>query len=251
MRGAASRDIRGLRWDPLKGAAEEAMDVKRSLEGTNYGPVQIYQGKEALEEVFLSVHSPRILHVATHGYFLRHEELDLEDRESLVGGDDSMEMGAARGLGRLRGTEDPLLRSGLVFAGANLMAASEGTAQKVDDGWVTAEDVSQMDLQGTDLAVLSACETGLGDVKVGDGVQGLQRAFLLAGARSLITSLYSVPDKESRELMRDFYASLKAGKSKATALHEAELKMIRERRSKGGAAHPFFWASFVLVGKPN
>ena len=251
LRGAASRDVRGLRWDPLKGAAEEAKDVKRSLEGTNYGPVQLYEGKEALEEVFLSVHSPRILHVATHGYFLQHEELDPEDRESLMRVDDSIELGAARGLGRLRGTEDPLLRSGLVFAGANLMGASEGTAEQVGDGWVTAEDVSQMDLQGTDLAVLSACETGLGDVKVGDGVQGLQRAFLLAGARSLIMSLYSVPDTESRELMRDFYGSLKAGKSKAAALHEAELKMIRERRTKGGTAHPFFWASFVLVGEPN
>lgn len=162
-----------------------------------------------------------------------------------------MELGAARGLGRLRGAEDPLLRSGLIFAGANLMGASDGTTKDVGDGWVTAEDVSQMDLQGTDLAVLSACETGLGDVKVGDGVQGLQRAFLLAGARSLIMSLYSVPDAESRELMRDFYGSLKAGKSKAAALHEAELKMIRERRTKGGAAHPFFWASFVLVGEPN
>ena len=251
MRGAATRDIRGIRWDPLKGAAEEANDVKRSLEGTKYGPVELYDGKEALEEVFLSVHSPRILHVATHGYFLRHEELDPEDRESLMRGDDSVEFGAARGLGRLRGAEDPLLRSGLVFAGANLMGASDGTTEDVGDGWVTAEDVSQMDLQGTDLAVLSACETGLGDVKVGDGVQGLQRAFLLAGARSLIMSLYSVPDAESRELMRDFYGSLKAGKTKAAALHEAELKMIRERRTKGGAAHPFFWASFVLVGEPN
>ena len=251
MRGAATRDVRGMRWDPLKGAAEEANDVKRFLEGTKYGPVKLYEGKEAVEEVFLSVHSPRILHVATHGYFLRHEELDSEDRESLMRGDDSMELGAARGLGRLRGAEDPLLRSGLVFAGANLMGASDGTAEHVGDGWVTAEDVSQMDLQGTDLVVLSACETGLGDVKVGDGVQGLQRAFLLAGARSLIMSLYSVPDAESRELMRDFYSSLKAGTGKAAALHEAELKMIRERRTKGGAAHPFFWASFVLVGEPN
>jgi CHAT domain-containing protein len=108
-----------------------------------------------------------------------------------------------------------------------------------------------MDLQGTDLVVLSACETGLGDIKVGDGVQGLQRAFLLSGARSLIMSLYSVPDTESRELMRDFYGSLKTGSSKAAALHGVELKILRERRTKSGAAHPFFWASFVLVGEPN
>src|ERR1700693_6288129 len=144
LRGAASRDVRGLRWDPLKGAAEEAKDVKRSLEGTNYGPVQLYEGKEALEEVFLSVHSPRILHVATHGYFLQHEELDPEDRESLMRVDDSIELGAAPGVGGLRGAGDRVLRDGLGVGGGDLMGASEGTAEQVGDGWVTAEDVSQM-----------------------------------------------------------------------------------------------------------
>ena len=251
LRGAILRDIRGSRWRPLEGAAEEERDVKKELAGTKYGPVQTYEGKEALEEVFLAVHSPRVLHVATHGYFLPNQKLDPEDRESLMYVDASAESGAALGLGRLRGTEDPLLRSGLVFAGANLVGSPESETPKAGDGWVTAEEVAQMNLQGTELVVLSACETGLGDVRVGDGVQGLQRAFLLAGARSLVMSLYSVPDAESRELMRDFYGGLKAGKSKAAALHEAELNMIRARRKKNGAAHPFFWASFVLVGEAN
>ena len=108
-----------------------------------------------------------------------------------------------------------------------------------------------MELRGTELVVLSACNTGLGDVKVGDGVQGLQRAFLLAGARSLIMSLYSVPDKESHEMMGDFYGSLKAGERKTSALHKAQVKMIEQRRKQSGAAHPFFWASFILLGDPN
>ncbi len=251
LRGAVSRDIRGMRWDPLPGAAEEAGDVKKALEGTRYGPVQVYAGKDALQEVFTSLRSLRILHVATHGYFLPNQKLDPEERESLMRSDDSVEFGAARGLARLRGTEDPLLRSGLVFAGANLAGAPETGAAQVGDGWVTAEEVSLMELRGTELVVLSACNTGLGDVKVGDGVQGLQRAFLLAGARSLIMSLYSVPDKESHEMMRDFYGSLKAGESKSSALHKAQVKMIEQRRKQSGAAHPFFWASFVLLGDPN
>src|SRR5260370_22500578 len=163
LRGAVSRDIRGLLWGPLPGAAEEADDVKKALEGTRYGPVQVYAGKDALQEVFTSLRSPRILHVATHGYFLPNQKLDPEERESLMRSDDSVEFGAARGLARLRGTEDPLLRSGLVFAGANLAGGPETAAAQGGDGWVTAEEVSLIELRGTALAVLSACNDRVSD----------------------------------------------------------------------------------------
>ncbi len=242
------RDIRGLQWGPLKGAAQEAADIHELLDQSQFGPVEDYQGPRALEEVFLALRSPRILHVATHGYFLPDQEIPPEDLENL---NESPEYGVARGLARLRGTEDPLLRSGLVFAGANLVGSPQADADKVGDGWVTAEEVSLMDLRGTELVVLSACESGLGDVRTGDGVQGLRRAFLLAGARSLIMSLYKVPDDDSRQLMRRFYGRLKDGRSKLSALHEAQLEMIQERRKAHGAAHPFFWGSFVLLGEPN
>ena len=144
-----------------------------------------------------------------------------------------------------------MLRSGLVLAGANKLGEAAPDDSAIDDGWLTAEEIAMMDLTGTDLVVLSACESGLGDVAYGEGVSGLRRAFLYAGARTLVTSLFKVPDKETSELMRDFYGGLKAGKSKLDALRDAQLAMIKRRREAHGAAHPFYWASFVLVGDPE
>ena len=121
----------------------------------------------------------------------------------------------------------------------------------MDDGWVTAEEIAMMDLQGTELVVLSACGSGLGKVSAGEGVDGLRRAFQNAGARTIISTLFKVPDKESAQMMKRFYEGLKAGKGKLESLHEAQLSVIAERRKKEGTAHPFFWASFVLLGDPN
>jgi tetratricopeptide (TPR) repeat protein/CHAT domain-containing protein len=249
LRGARSRDVRGLQWKRLEGAEGEATDVERELRKSKYGPVRCYRGKEALEEVFKSVHSPRVLHVATHGFFLPDQRIPPEDRE--VPMRMGLEFGAARGLARLRGVENPLLRSGIVLAGANALGEESDKVAGGDDGWVTAEEIAMMDLRGTELVVLSACETGLGDVIYSEGVYGLRRAFQYAGARTLLTSLFKVPDLQTREMIRRFYRSLKTGKSKLSALHEAQLDTIRERRARHGAAHPFFWASFVLVGDPN
>ena len=107
------------------------------------------------------------------------------------------------------------------------------------------------DLHGTELVVLSACQTGLGDIKTGEGVYGLRRAFLHAGARTLVTSLFEVPDTETRQLMQRFYAGIAAGRGKLVALHAAQVGLMEERRKSHAAAHPFFWASFVLVGNPD
>jgi CHAT domain-containing protein len=99
------------------------------------------------------------------------------------------------------------------------------------------------------LVVLSACESGLGDVQNSEGVYGLRRAFLYAGARTLVTSLASVPDAETLKLMRAFYQNLAAGQGKLEALQRAQRAALQQRRQlRGGAAHPFFWASFILVG---
>jgi len=121
----------------------------------------------------------------------------------------------------------------------------------VDDGWVTAEEIALLNLQGTELVVLSACQTGLGDIKTGEGVYGLRRAFLYAGAQTLVTSLFEVPDSETRELMKRFYTGVNAGQGKLRALHSAQRSFIDERRKMHDAAHPFFWASFVLVGNAD
>jgi CHAT domain-containing protein len=154
---------------------------------------------------------------------------------------------------RLRTSENPLLRSGFVLAGANTaddpMPAGLGEA-KLADGWLTAEEISQLDLHGTELVVLSACETSRGQVATGAAVAGLRSAFMFAGAETLVGSLYEVPDQETRQLMHDFYAGLCAGRGKLESLNEARRAMIARRRNATGVAHPFFWSSFVLVGEP-
>jgi CHAT domain-containing protein len=108
-----------------------------------------------------------------------------------------------------------------------------------------------MDLRGTELVVLSACETGLGDVQTGEGVYGLRRVFLYAGAQSLVTSLFKVPDLATHHLMTDFYAGLKAGKSPSQALHDAKLALIDSLIDESDFAHPFYWASFIAIGDPG
>ncbi len=133
---------------------------------------------------------------------------------------------------------DSLFRSGLVLAGAN------GDPGRLDSGFLSAAEIAQMDLRGTELAVFSACETGVGDVRVGDGVHGLRRALVLAGARTQVLSLWKVDDVATAELMVAFYERLLAGQPRGEALREAKLEMMRSPRW----GHPRFWASFVLSG---
>lgn len=232
--------VRSLGWKALPGAAGEAEDIKRLLDGSDYGPVKNYAGPEALEEVLKSLEPPRVLHLATHGFFLDHAE---EEPSSEI----DIDAGAGAARRRLRQDANPLLRSGIVLAGANTLG-EKGAVKGVEDGWVTAEEIALLNLRGTELVVLSACQTGLGDIKTGEGVFGLRRAFLFAGAQSLLTSLFEVPDTETRELMKRFYQGLRDGRGKLASLHAAQHDLIGQRRQANGAAHPFFWASFILVG---
>lgn len=232
-------DSRSAGWKSLPGAAAEARDIQKLLNESAYGPVQGFQGPEALEEVLKTMKAPRVLHLATHGFFVDHEP-DAAWKEG---------SGAGWARGRLKQMDNPLLRSGIVLAGANTVGDKDRSG-KVEDGWVTAEEIALLNLRGTELVVLSACQTGLGDLKAGEGVSGLRWAFLYAGARTLVTSLFEVPDAETRDLMKQFYGRLKT-QSKLDALQGARLALIEQRRASHGAAHPFFWASFVLVGDPR
>lgn len=201
--------------------------------------MKAFEGKEALEEGLKTMPAPRVLHLATHGFFVDHDP-DAKWKEG---------EGAGWARGRLKAMDNPLLRSGIVLAGANTVGEKD-KAVKVEDGWVTAEEIALLNLRGTELVVLSACQTGLGDLKTGEGVHGLRWAFLYAGVRTLVTSLFEVPDTETRELMKHFYGRLKSH-CKLEALHGAQRALIEQRRASHGAAHPFFWASFVLVGDPK
>ncbi|MBX7168846.1 MAG: CHAT domain-containing protein [Pirellulales bacterium] len=252
LRSAPPDATRGLRWSALAGATNEAHAVEQALAGSPFGPVELLTGDRALEESLKHVNSPRILHIATHGFFLTQQsttdstsEVRGASEDASAGDDTDAERGA-RGLVRLRSVSNPLLRSGIVLAGANDL--DEAGAGGVEDGWVTAEEVSQIDLAGTELVVLSACETGLGDIRGGEGVFGLRRALVHAGAQSVVTSLFSVPDEETQQLMSRFYRYLATGHSKLAALNQAQLDLLHERRERVGAGHPFFWASFIFVG---
>ncbi|MEJ7680988.1 MAG: CHAT domain-containing protein [Segetibacter sp.] len=136
--------------------------------------------------------------------------------------------------------QNPMFRSGLVLAGANYAWKGGAVIPGKEDGILTAYEIAQMDLSNTDLVVLSACETALGDLQGNEGVIGLQRAFKMAGVKQLIVSLWRVPDKETTELMTLFYHNWLTGQSTREALRSAQLKM-KEKYS------PYFWAAFVVV----
>jgi CHAT domain-containing protein/tetratricopeptide (TPR) repeat protein len=226
----------------LKGAREEGLYVRDLL---GIGTV-LWQGDQALKGKLIQVKSPRILHIATHGFVFSeiksHEELK---RGPWFGQFDIPE----RDFSEI--TDNPLLRSGLLLAGANSFLRGRPAVAGAEDGILTAVDICGMDLSGTDLVVLSACSTGLGKVKPGEGVFGMRRAFVLAGARSLLVSLWSVPDQETKVLLSRFYTGLNRGISKTTALKEAKMAVINDLRKRQEADHPFTWGAFICVGNPR
>jgi CHAT domain-containing protein len=187
--------------------------------------------------------SPRILHIATHGFFLEDQKHDLSQGQLELGTLGAM---AGSSLGRLsHALENPLLRSGLALAGANTWLQNKPLPAEAEDGILTAEDVSGLDLLGTDLVVLSACDTGLGAVHIGEGVFGLRRSFVLAGAKTLVMSLWKVPDQQTQELMEDFYRRILMGEPRADALRAAQLAM-KERYPD-----PLYWGAFICQGEPG
>jgi CHAT domain-containing protein len=153
-----------------------------------------------------------MLHIASHGFFLQ------DTRETV---------------------DNPLLRSGLALAGANLTHGHPG------DGMLTALEASGLDLWGTKLVTLSACDTGIGEVRNGEGVYGLRRAFVLAGAETVVMSLWPVRDVVAREAMVAYYSGLRAGLGRGDALRQAQLAMLK----RPGRQHPFYWASFIQSGE--
>jgi tetratricopeptide (TPR) repeat protein len=236
------RDRSAYHFHRLPGTRAEGERV-----GTRLG-VSPWLDARALEgRLKTACHSPRILHLATHGFFLPDQERDLNRESRGLGFDFGEFSGAPGGLARLSGPlmENPMLRSGLALAGANTWLQGRNLPEEAEDGLLTAEDVTGLDLLATELVVLSACETGLGQVHVGEGVFGLRRAFVLAGAKTLVMSLWKVPDEPTRELMEDFYRRLLAGQGRAEALRQAQLAM------KAKYPEPFYWGAFICQGDPS
>jgi CHAT domain-containing protein/Tfp pilus assembly protein PilF len=215
-------------FGPLPGAASEVRALKALLPNAT-----VLTGEQATEAALRRVSGPRLLHVATHGFFLRDEE-DATDGDANAAGVSGTRLGKWA-----RWVENPLLRSGLALAGANQGSSGD------DDGVLTALEAAGLDLWGTRLVVLSACDTGLGDVKRGDGVYGLRRALVLAGAESQLISLWPVSDRSTRDLMVDYYKLLAQGDARGEAFRRTQLSMVRNVKR----AHPYYWASFIQSGQ--
>jgi len=214
-------------FSPLPLTRREGSAVAELLGQTGGLDVSYFESSAAGEGVLKSrQQAPRVLHIATHGYFCAES-----DRDAL---------------------SNPLLRSGLVLAGANrTIGQLIEERPDTEDGILTALEVSGLNLIGTDLVVLSACHTGVGEVQSGEGVFGLRRAFQHAGARSIVMSMFAVPDESTVTLMERFYENWQSGRSKSAALRNASLSILNERRKEYGTAHPLFWGGFILVGTPN
>jgi len=206
--------LRGMRFEPLPATATEIAELSRLWAGEK---AAVVQGQAASEDAFRrQVQGKRVVHIATHGFFLP---------------------------GHCAREGGPLVASGLALAGAN-RRASEG-----DDGLLTAEEVAGLNMDGVEWVVLSGCDTGLGEVKDGEGVFGLRRAFRAAGASTVIMSLWPVEDKAARDWMRSLYtAKFQRGMSSAESLRAAGREMLASRRAAGLSTHPYFWAAFVGAG---
>jgi len=228
-------------WNYLPGTEQEAATIAKMLGKQKYA-VKHFSGLAASEEDFKTNSSTaNILHLATHGFFFPDPQSRYQDEQKSrsIEKEIAFRGNSSEGRTRFLINPNPLMRSGLVLANANQVWGVDTLTGK-EDGVLTAMEISTLDLQSVRLLVLSACETGLGDIKGSEGVYGLQRAFKLAGVQSMIISLWQVPDQETSEFMILFYKSLIKNKNIAQAFHMAQNSM-REKYD------PYYWAAFVLV----
>jgi tetratricopeptide (TPR) repeat protein len=218
---------------PLPATDNEVQSIYHLLGRAEWTVDPPYTEQYALEEVIKGVHHPRLLHVATHGFF---HSLVNSNAESIPSNDQAAII-------------DPMILSGLYLAGADRVLNGHAPLQNVDDGVLTAFEASGLDLFGTELVVLSACDTGLGQTRASEGIFGLRRALQESGAESVLLTMWSVPDTDTQKLLTAFYQKWLPGMDKHDALKQAQLELRNDVRSRfGGEDRPFYWGAFVLVG---
>lgn len=218
-------------WDFLPSTLTEVKNISKELK-VNKWIVNSYIGNEASENNFKyqnGKNAPSLIHIATHGFYF-----PLIRRSNSINTLNSKFV--------YKESENPMLRSGLLFSSANEAWMGKTVKDDSEDGILTAFELANIDLSKTELIVLSACETGLGDVLNGEGVFGLQRAIKLAGVNKMIVSLWSVPDRETAEMMEEFYSALLKEKSIFKAFHFAQTVMRNRYPNK-----PVLWAGFILI----
>jgi len=229
-------------WNYLVATKAETEKIEHILKQSEV-KVKSYSNVSATEEEFkISASNSNILHIATHGFFYPEPVEGHKSMNMKIESRDIVFRGGNRGFGVKSFVENtnPLMRSGLVFAGANDVWSKKNKNETSEDGVLTAQEVANLDMRNTELVVLSACETGLGDIKGSEGVYGLQRTFKMAGVDYIIMSLWQVPDNETEEFMTLFYEKLVTQNDikKAFTLTQHEM---REKYD------PYFWAAFVLI----
>jgi CHAT domain-containing protein/Tfp pilus assembly protein PilF len=229
-------------FQPLPGTEDEALAIKSLIPNAS-----IYRRKDATETALKEVIGPSILHIATHGFFFDYQDPALINSPGAAGPalaqakPRTVQLAANLRLSKnVVRVKDPLLRSGLALAGAN-----EGKSGD-DDGLLTALEAASLYLSGTKLVVLSACDTGVGEVMKGEGVKGLRRALVLAGSESQVMSLWPVSDEATKDLMIQYYKLLQQGEGRGEGLREVQLRMLRGSRKR---QHPFYWAAFIQSGE--
>ena len=218
---------RGMLLLDLPGTQTEVDLISDNLKSKSWD-VEVITGIDATETRVKGIEAPKILHIATHGFFF--EDQDMVKRSNMISKDNK------------KAVANPMTRSGLIFSGAENTMNGEILAG--DNGWLNSSEVSLLNLRGTELVVLSACKTGTGDVQNGKGVYGLQRAIRVAGAESLIMSMWEVDDKATQELMTYFYDYwIDKKMTKKDAFNKAQQK-IREKYK-----HPYYWGAFIMLGE--
>ena len=269
------RDLSEVYFSPLGGTAQEARSIQKLFPDAN-----VLSAAQATESAVKQINAPSVLHLATHGFFLSEPGADRgpqpgnpagvvgatgstaqittttsnTNTKSAPKADRGPQPGSPAGVVAATGSPtqvttrgvnanskiaNPLLRSGLALAGANQHGGGN------DDGILTALEASGLNLWGTKLVVLSACDTGLGEVRNGEGVYGLRRAFVLAGAESLVMSLWPASDYTTRTLMASYYKNLKNGLGRGESLRQVQLDMLK----RNPKLHPFYWANFIQSGE--
>jgi CHAT domain-containing protein/Tfp pilus assembly protein PilF len=215
----SARDLSDVYFAPIAGTAREAQAIQQLFQDAT-----VLAGERATESSLRQFDAPRLLHIATHGFFLQYAGIAPKTGAAESGGGPS---------------RDPLLRAGLALARANVRGGTDP-----DDGVLTALEASRLNLWGTKLVTLSACDTGVGEIRNGDGVYGLRRAFVLAGAESLLMSLWPVSDTWTERQMRGYYQNLKLGKGRGESLRLVQLDLL----ARNPGLHPFYWANFIQSG---
>ena len=248
MRGSEKRDVEDWSFESLTGTQNESDELVKKFDGWGWKPSDFTAGK-ATKEALLQIHSPYILHLATHGFFAKEDpanadtglEFPLNDHQRVT---------------KSKFFKNPMHRSGLALAGAQttIEAWKRDEVPPVEnDGILTAEDVSTLDLQGTWLVTLSACDTGSGEARAGEGVMGLRRGFIQAGAQNLLMTLWPISDEVTVQIMSDFYDAAHRSGNAPEALAEVQRNWLVKLRTEKGLAQavnlagPFIMSS---QGKP-